>query len=125
MRRKTTLLEENLYFLGYRLDHKTYSGKKSDKVFQYVYIKENLKNGKDYYVNLNRERTKIESFGFISTTITKYNELTISVLVNEYDSMRAVMESIYDFEKEDAKTIETIDLEEANDPFVEESVFDD
>ena len=39
MKRKRTELEENLIKNGWCLDHKTYTGKHCDKVFQYIYEK--------------------------------------------------------------------------------------
>ena len=39
MKRKTTELEENLIQKGWELDHKTYTGAHSEKVYQYVYEK--------------------------------------------------------------------------------------
>ena len=37
MKRKITELEKNLIEKGWELDHKTYTGKHSEKTFQYVY----------------------------------------------------------------------------------------
>ena len=39
MKRKITELEKNLIEKGWELDHKTYTGKHSEKTFQYVYEK--------------------------------------------------------------------------------------
>lgn len=123
MRRKRTELEENLCFLGYKLDHKTYFGKRSDKVGNYVYI-QNI-NGDTFYVNLNRERTKIESFSFTTRRYERYNAYSIEDIQETYNTFENQLKGIYDFEKQEVKTIDTINLEDMVEPIVEESVFDD
>lgn len=123
MRRKETQLETNLIDLGYKLSHKTYCGKKSEKVDQFVYTKY-----KDdiYYVCLNRERTKIESFGFTSNRYTRYNSYSIEDLQITYETLENSLKDIYDFENQVAKDYVNVkDVSEFENPFVEESVLDD
>ena len=124
MRRKQTKLENNLYELGYRLDHKTYCGKKSEKVDQFVYTKH---NGFDVmYVYLNRERTKIESFGFTSNRYTQYNAYSIDDIKENYETLENSLKDIYDFENQVAKDFSLVkDVSEFENPFIEESYFDD
>lgn len=124
MRRKQTELEYNLNELGYKLSHKTYYGKKSEKVDQFVYTKN---NGMDTnYVYLNRERTKIESFGFTSNRYVRYNAYSIDDIQNTYEMLENSLKDIYDFEKQVAKDYVNVkDVSEFEEPFVEESVFDD
>lgn len=71
MKRKITELEKNLIDKGWELDHKTYYGKHSDKVLNYVYekvyVKEYTRDDGKVIVNtwtarvlLDNTRTKIE-----------------------------------------------------------------
>lgn len=124
MRRKQTELEYNLYEIGYRLDHKTYCGKKSEKVDQFVYTKN---NGSDIcYVYLNRERTKIESFGFSSNRYMRYNAYSIDDIQKTYEMLESSLKEIYDFEKQVAKDFVNVKyVSEFENPFIEESAFDD
>ena len=124
MRRKQTKLENNLYELGYRLDHKTYCGKKSEKVDQFVYLK--YRNNDTYYVYLNRERTKIESFGFTSNRYAQYNTYSIDDIKATYEMLENSLKDIYDFENQEAKDFILVeDVSDFENPFVEESVLDD
>lgn len=123
MRRKQTKLENNLYELGYRLDHKTYCGKKSEKVDQFVYTKY---KDEIYYVCLNRERTKIENYGFTSNRYTRYNSYSINDIKETYQMLENSLKDIYDFENQVAKDYVNVkDVSEFENPYVEESVFDD
>lgn len=72
MKRKITELEKNLIEKGWELDHKTYTGKHSEKTFQYVYEKVYVgeyerEDGKivvtttSAHCVLNSKREKIES----------------------------------------------------------------
>ena len=124
MRRKQTKLENNLYELGYRLDHKTYCGKKSEKVDQFVYLK--YRNNDTYYVYLNRERTKIESFSFTSNRYTQYNAYSIDDIKETYEMLESSLKEIYDFENQVAKDFILVeDVSDFENQFVEESVLDD
>jgi len=123
MRRKQTKLENNLYELGYRLDHKTYCGKKSEKVDQFVFMRNT--NNDTYYVYLNRERTKIESFGFTSNRYAQYNAYSIDDIQITYETLKNSLKEIYDFENQVAKDYEKLELEDIENPFAEESVLDD
>ena len=124
MRRKQTKLENNLYELGYRLDHKTYCGKKSEKVDQFVYLK--YRNNDTYYVYLNRERTKIEGFAFTSNRYVQYNSYSIEDIKNTYSDFEQELGCIYNFKEERAiELVNPFDLEDVEPPFVEESVLDD
>ena len=71
MKRKITELEKNLIEKGWELDHKTYYGKHSDKVLNYVYekvfVKEYTRDDGKVIVStctarvlLDKTRTKIE-----------------------------------------------------------------
>lgn len=123
MRRKQTKLENNLYELGYRLDHKTYCGKKSEKVDQFVFMRNT--NNDTYYVYLNRERTKIESFSFTSNRYTQYNAYSIDDIKETYETLENSLKDIYDFENQVAKDYVNVkDISEFENPFVEESAFD-
>ena len=124
MRRKQTKLENNLYELGYRLDHKTYCGKKSDKVLDYVFIRTN--GYYEYQVYLNRERTKIEGYCFTNPTIRTYNDMSLGLLQQDYENFKKELDQIYDFENQVAKDCVNVkDVSEFENPFVEESAFDD
>ena len=123
MRRKETKLEKNLIDLGYWLSHKTYCGKKSEKVFEYIFIKEN--NHTIYQVSINRTREHINSFSFTNRTIVSFNDNSIEELQKINNNLHEEMTLIYDFENKVAKELENpfdLDVEE---PFGEESAFDD
>ena len=123
MRRKQTKLENNLYELGYRLDHKTYCGKKSEKVDQFVFMRNT--NNDTYYVYLNRERTKIDSFSFTSNRYIQYNAYSIDDIKETYETLKNSLKDIYDFENQVAKDYVNVkDVSEFENPFVEESIFD-
>ena len=125
MIRKQTKLESNLIELNYKLSHKSYYGKHSEKVEYYVYIK---KIGEtESHVYLNKHREKIINFSIGNPHIAEFNKELLKELCDTYEFVRKELESIYDFEK-----YETIDLDPVafgeNEPmtdFVEESAFDD
>ena len=121
MKRKTTELERNLKDLGFKLDHKTYCGKNSDKVLDYVFIRTN--GYYEYQVFLNRERTQIVGYGFTNPTFVNFNDMTMEMLQREYDSFENELKEIYDFENQKVKFRETIDLEELSVDFVEDYPF--
>lgn len=122
MRRKQTELESNLFKLGYRLDHKTYCGRKSEKVFEYVFIK--YKDRTIYYVYLDRERNKINDYGFNSNKYFQYNKATIGDIKDTFNEFEEELKSIYDFNE--GKTLEMVDPLDLDDyPLLDEGVIDD
>ena len=87
MKRKITELEKNLIANGWELDHKTYYGKHSDKVLNYVYekvyVKEYTRDDGKVIVNtwtarvlLDKTRTKIEDTLIYSPFKSYVNYLT-------------------------------------------------
>ena len=126
MRRKETQLETNLIDLGYKLSHKTYCGKKSEKVDEYIFLKQNRYT--IYQVSIDRTREHINSFSFVDRSIALFNDNSIEELQDINNKFHEEMELIYDFENKVAKKLENpfdLDVEEIDPPFVEESVFDD
>ena len=94
MKRKITKLEENLIAKGWELDHKTYIGKHSEKVFQYVYEKvfdDTLLNGKTISarVSLGRERTNVANIevlingGYVDELFLSFYQMVLSKISKE------------------------------------------
>lgn len=78
MKRKTTDLEIRLNENGYKLSHKTYVGKKAEKVDEYVYLK---KDGTTtYQVNVDRTRTHITNYSFTNRAFYVFNSESIDLL---------------------------------------------
>ena len=78
MKRKTTDLEIRLNENGYKLSHKTYVGKKAEKVDEYVYLK---KDGiTTYQVNVDRTRNTITSYSFTNRAFYVFNSDSIDLL---------------------------------------------
>lgn len=124
MRRKITKLEENLINLGFKLDHKTYCGRKSEKVDQFVYRKSY--SGADYFVYLDRERTKIESYGFTNPFIKEYNSISIDTIMSINIDFTNELEQIYNFNENTIKEYIPIhDIDEIENPFDEEIITND
>lgn len=126
MRRKKTLLEENLDYLGFTLSHKTYTGKKSEKVYQYVYVRK--QDFTTYNVFLDRTREHIVDFNFIDRSILFYNDKSMDILQEKLVGFSTELHEVYDFENNMALEIkQPIDYVEdcIENAFVEESVFDD
>lgn len=123
MRRKQTKLENNLYELGYKLDHKSYCGKKSEKVDVYVYLKG--KGDISFIVSLDRTREKIMHYAFFDRSIINYTEYSIMGLKETFDNFKEELSEIYDFENQIAKDYQKIELADIENPFIEESNFDD
>lgn len=70
MKRKITDLEQRLINKGYRLAHKEYGGRKSEKTLSYYYIKD------DQFVRLNYKRDEVVSLGLLNycrNHLTKYD----------------------------------------------------
>ena len=78
MKRKTTDLEIRLNENGYKLSHKTYVGKKAEKVDEYIYLKN--EGITLYQVSVNRTRTEITSYSFINRGFYVYNKESIELL---------------------------------------------
>ena len=124
MRRKQTELEYNLNELGYKLSHKTYCGKKSEKVDEYIFLKQS--GYTIYQVSINRTREHINSFSFVNRSIALFNDNSIEELQEINNKFHEEMNLIYDFENQVAKDYVNVkDVSEFENPFVEESAFDD
>lgn len=128
MKRHITELEKNLIEKGWELDHKTYTGKHSDKVLNYVYekvyVKEyTRKDGKvvvstwSARVLLDQKREKIEDV-LIRSPFKEYTNALTCILVhmkvkeiekevNECDPNRKVET------KEELSTEEQVEIAEA------------
>lgn len=124
MRRKETQLENNLNELGYKLSHKTYCGKKSEKVDEYIFLKQN--GYTIYQVSIDRTREHINSYSFFNRSIALFNDNSIEELQEINNKFHEEMNLIYDFENKVARELENpFDLEDVEEPFIEESAFDD
>lgn len=110
MRRKKTLLESNLESVGYKLSHKTYCGKKQEKVNEYVFYRND--GVVNYKVNIDRTRDHINSYSFNNKDIEMFNDNTIEHLIEVNDKFHKEMESIYDFDLKKAKEISVEEVEE-------------
>ena len=119
MKRKETRLEKNLIGLGYHLSHKTYTGKHSDKVDTYVYVKDN--GFIEYSVFLNKDRTTIRNYSFKNKVYMEYTNGILESLEEINGKFKNELMGIYDFANECAYEITEI----KDDPFIEESGFDD
>lgn len=83
MKRKTTDLEIRLNENGYKLSHKTYIGKRAEKVDEYIYLKtEGLTL---YQVSVDRTRTQITNHSFINRGFYIYTKESIELLKGIYD----------------------------------------
>lgn len=125
MKRKETLLESNLIYLGFRLVGKTYTGKHSDKVEGYHYEKEVGET--TYVVNLDKTREEIVSFLFRNPHFYEFDLGKINGLYDVFNQFTLELQKIYNFSDKKALSIYNFIVEEENinDPFVEESNFDD
>ena len=94
MRRKETQLEHNLNELGYKLSHKTYCGKKSEKVDEYIFLKQNRYT--IYQVSIDRTREHINSFSFVDRSIALFNDNSIQELEDINNKFHEEMNLIYD-----------------------------
>lgn len=119
MRRKQTQLETNLIELGYKLSHKTYYGKKSEKVDEYIFIRQI--GHITYQVSIDRTREHINSYSFTNREIMFFNDSSIEQLQEINNKFHEEMSYIYDFKGKHAHELEN----PFDEPFVEESVFDD
>ena len=122
-RRKETLLERNLIEKGYRLSHKTYEGKYSEKVNNYVYKHDN--GAVEYQVSLDRTREKIDHYAFTTKTYIEFTNGILDSLQEINECFVNELKDIYDFTNECAKEYVPFTIDDLNDPFIEESVFDD
>lgn len=126
MRRKETKLETNLITKGFKLSHKVYTGKHSDKIFSYIYIKEN--RACVYEVSLDKTRDKIIGYQFNTCNVHEYTYGIIDGLKEVLDGLKTELNDIYDFEQEVAKDYEEIKLEDLEtnfDNYIEEAMFDE
>ena len=121
MKRKETRLEKNLLGIGYHLSHKTYTGKHSDKVDTYVYIKDN--GVIEYSVFLNKDRTTIRNYSFRNKVYMDYTSGILDSLIEINSKFQNELMGIYDFSRNCAYEIPDIGF--SSDPFIEESGFDD
>lgn len=123
-RRKETLLEKNLVLKGYMLTEKTYCGSKSEKIKFYVYKKN---NGVIHYeVELDPKREQILYYCFTNSTNMVYSDGTLESLQMINDNFHKELMEIYDFENKVAKEYTPIeDLDDIEQVFVEEALFDD
>lgn len=119
MKRKETRLEKNLIGLGYHLSHKTYTGKHSDKVNTYVYVKDN--GVVEYSVSLDKNREQIVYYSFTNHRTLDYNFGILESLQEIHTKFNEELMSVYDFATKCAYEITEI----KSDPFIEESGFDD
>ena len=95
MRRKETLLEKKLIDMGYRLSHKTYTGKYCDKVESYVY---HFTNGEtEFFVCLNQNREQIVCYYFTNDKFNKYDVGKIESLQYVHEHFEESLINIYDF----------------------------
>jgi len=78
MKRKTTDLEIRLNENGYKLSHKTYVGKKAEKVDEFVYLKND--GTTLYQVNVDRTRNRITSYSFTNRAFYVFNSDSIDLL---------------------------------------------
>ena len=74
--RTNTELEEKLIKGGFRLESKTYIGKKSEKTHSYIYKAEIERTPMQAMVQLNAKRTKIISWGISNMSIENYGYKT-------------------------------------------------
>jgi hypothetical protein len=127
MKRKETLLEQNLIYKGYRLEGKSYTGKKSDKVFAYNYVKDN--GVVKYYVQLDKTRNTIKYHYFTTDRYYLYDQGKLEGLQEVLSSFTSELMSIYDFQNHKARDLPVFsELEEDlinHEDYIEESVFDD
>lgn len=101
MKRKETLLEKKLIENNYRLKEKTYTGKNSDKVDNYIYSYENGET--EFFVNLDKTREHIVYYSFNNSKFYKYDLGKIESLKYVFDSFEEFLKSIYDFKERRAK----------------------
>ena len=107
MRRKITDLEQELITHGYRLTHKVYDGKHSEKILSYVYCKD------DQSVALDYKREKVIDFGLWNVNfnyLSKQDLITINQRFKRLNDFVAFLTepSIIDTLMETAETLNDI-----------------
>ena len=128
MKRHITELEKNLIEKGWELDHKTYWGKHSDKVLNYVYEKVYLKeytrddgkvvvNSWSARVLLDQKREKIEDV-LIKSPFKEYTDDLTCILVHM--KLGEIKKEVYECDpnrkveqKEELSTEEQVEVAEA------------
>lgn len=123
MKRKETQLEKNLQEYYYKLAYKTYEGKNSEKVSGYVYQKKT--NLTLYTVCLDKTREHIVSYAFSNSHYDYFDKGRIEGLQEVLDFLGKQLNDIYDFENKVARELPPFDVEDIENPFIEESNFDD
>lgn len=127
MKRKKTQLELNLIEKGWELDHKTYTGKHSDKVLNYVYEKvysreyERKCDGKivittwSARVLLDSKREHIDDVLIRSPMSSYVNEITTALIFGKIRDITKEVESCYpnQEEKEELTVEEQVEVAEA------------
>ena len=126
MKRKETQLELNLIEKGWELDHKTYTGKHSDKVLNYVYEKvysreyERKCDGKivittwSARVLLDSKREHIDDVLIRSPMSSYVNEITTALIFGKIRNITKEVESCYpNQEKEELTVEEQVEVAEA------------
>lgn len=102
MKRKTTELEQTLINNGYRLSHKQYGGRHSEKTLSYYYVKG------EQFVRLDYKRENVLSYGLLNQS---FNELTSYDL----DQVRTKLYNVkYDLEYESAEMVKVDNLKSMN-----------
>ena len=97
MKRRETLLEHKLIENGYKLVFKTYKGKKSEKVDNYVFSK--LEGETEFIVCLNKDRNEITCYYFKNDRFAHYDLGKIEGLRYVYEGFENFLKSIYDFKE--------------------------
>ena len=87
MKRKITKLEQTLIDNGYRLSHKQYGGRKSEKTLSYYYVKLNPQIKHNQFVRLDYKRENILSLGILNYTCQELTRF-------ELDGLKVLIESI-------------------------------
>lgn len=99
MKRKTTDLEIRLNENGYKLSHKTYVGKKAEKVDEFVYLKTD--GTTTYQVNVDRTRTHVTSYSFTNRAFYVFNGDSIDLLQALYIDFSEEIKKIESEAKQD------------------------
>lgn len=125
MKRKKTQLEINLIEKGWQLDHKTYTGKHSDKVDNYVYEKtytneHTREDGKivvtswSARVLLDSKREHIEDVLIKSPLMPFVNSITCIMVVHKIREIEKEVDECYPkSEKEELGIEEQVEIAEA------------
>lgn len=122
MKRKTTELEQRLINKGYRLSHKQYGGRHSEKTLSYYYVKENQ------FVRLDYKREMVLSLGLLNYQCRELTRMELEGLkIAIYNIEQDIKEEIIvpptmrvsDY-KDKEESDDTIPLEELAETYKEE-----